>query len=173
MRRCNWTTLRIVLTLLSRFTLRHWLSSFWTYVLILSIVVAGVASLSGIRLASRAATANFGLFNEAVSGRSDFWIQAPSGPIKSNKLFELSALSHSSDWHLFPVVEGPLRQLDETGTPLRQLRLIGLDLVSIANLPRFIEQGFRIGKGIDQWHEWAGIAGKVWVSAALLAPRLE
>ena len=90
--------------LLLKFTLRHWLAAKWSYLLILLIVAVGIGSLNGIRQASRAATANFGLFNEAVSGRSDFLIEASAGPLDSKQLLSLSSLSHSSDWHLFPVV---------------------------------------------------------------------
>ncbi|MEO0508585.1 MAG: FtsX-like permease family protein [Verrucomicrobiota bacterium] len=155
---------RIAWVLLRRSTLRHWLESKWSYLLIIAIVAIGVGSLNGIRQASRAATANFGLFNEAVSGRSEFLIEAPVGSIQEKQLFELSAVSRSVDWHLFPVIEGPLTQLNSSGIPERQLRLIGLDLISVANLPNFIEQDFSIGEDQSEWYEWVGVSNKVWVS---------
>jgi len=40
--------------------------------LLLAIVAVGVGAFNGIRQASRSASANFGLFNQAVSGQSDF-----------------------------------------------------------------------------------------------------
>ncbi len=154
--------------LLLKFTLRHWWSARWSYLLILLIVAVGVGSLNGIRQASRAATANFGLFNEAVSGRSDFLIQATAGPISSDRLFDLQPLSHASDWHLFPIVEGAVRQLDTVGNVQRPLRLIGLDFLSISNLPRFIEQDFSVGNRDDDWYERLGSDPTVWVSVAFL-----
>ena len=159
---------RIAWTLLRRSTLRHWIESRWSYLLIIAIVAVGVGSLNGIRQASRAATANFGLFNEAVSGRSEFLIEAPVGALKEDWLFDLAPLSRSVDWHLFPVVEGPLTQLDDQLAPVRQLRLIGLDLMSVVNLPRFIEQDFEFGDGDNHWYDWVGRSNRIWVSTNLL-----
>jgi putative ABC transport system permease protein len=163
-----WQEWAIVRSLLLKFTLRHWIAAKWNYCLILLIVAVGVGSLNGIRQASRAATANFGLFNEAVSGRSDFLIQAPAGPMDSDHLFKLSKLSHSSDWHLFPVVEGTLQQLNSDGAVQRQLRLVGLDLLSVSNLPRFIEQGFTIGDRDANWYDWLKRDNAIWVSPGFL-----
>lgn len=159
---------RVAWVLLRQSTLRHWLQAKWSYMLIIAIVAIGVGSLNGIRQASRAATANFGLFNEAVSGRSEFLIEAPSGALREAQLFELAGLAGSVDWHLLPIIEGPLTQLDRSGEPLKQLRLIGLDLVAVANLPNFIEQGFSIGEDQGDWHTWVGADAKVWVSARFL-----
>ena len=155
-------------SLLLKFTLRHWLSAKLSYLLILLIVAVGVGSLNGIRQASRAATANFGLFNEAVSGRSDFLIQAPVGPMQSARLVDLNCLNHSSDWHLFPVLEGPLKQLSNDGSVQRQLRLVGLDLLSISNLPYSIEQGFSIGGEGGNWYDLLGSEPKILVGTAFL-----
>ncbi|MEM0967505.1 MAG: FtsX-like permease family protein [Verrucomicrobiota bacterium] len=160
---------RIAWTLLRKSTLRHWVESKWSYLLILAIVAIGVGSLNGIRQASRAASANFGLFNEAVSGRSEFLIEAPVGPLQDHHLFGLSELGSSVDWHLFPITEGPLTQLDEALAPKRQLRLIGLDLVSVANLPRFIDGDFSIGNDQSEWYDWLGSPDQVWVSTTFLA----
>ena len=154
--------------LLLKFTLRHWLAAKWSYLLILLIVAVGIGSLNGIRQASRAATANFGLFNEAVSGRSDFLIEASAGPLDSKQLLRLRSLSHSSDWHLFPVVEGPLKKLDSDGNVVKQLRLVGLDLLSISNLPRFIEQGFTVVNDDGHWYQWLGQQEVIWVGQKFL-----
>ena len=159
---------RIAWMLLCQSTLRHWCEAKWSYLLIPGIAAIGVGSLNGIRQASRAATANFGLFNEAVSGRSEFLIEALVGPLNASQLFELSETARSLDWHLLPVVEGPLTQLDGSGEPLRQLRLVGLDLVAVANLPNFIEQGFSVGTQQGEWHSWVGPSTDLWVSAGFL-----
>ena len=167
-RQSNFRDLRIAATLLSKFTLRHWRTAKWSYLLILLIVAVGVGSLNGIRQASRAATANFGLFNEAVSGRSDFLIHAPVGPLDSARLFELGKLNHSTDWHLFPIVEGAVKQLNADGAVQRQLRLVGLDLLSISNLPYSNEQEFSIGGEDDNWYDLLEGNPKVLVSVAFL-----
>ena len=159
---------RIAWVLLRRSTLRHWLDAKWSYLLIIAIVAIGVGSLNGIRQASRAATANFGLFNEAVSGRSEFLIEAPVGAMREQQLFELGEIGRSVDWHLFPIIEGPFTQLNAGSEPIRQLRLIGLDLVSVANLPNFIEQDFSIGEDQGDWYTWVGQPDRVWVSLRFL-----
>jgi len=155
---------RIAWALLRDSTLRHWLRAKWSYLLIIAIVAVGVGSLNGIRQASRAATANFGLFNEAVSGRSEFLIEAPVGPLGEEQLFQVSAMANSVDWHLLPIVEGSMTHLDGDLEPLRQLRLIGLDLISVANLPNFIEQDFQLGQDQGDWYDWVGPSDKVWVN---------
>ncbi len=159
-----WEDSRIAWTLLRDSTLRHWIQAKWSYLLIIAIVAVGVGSLNGIRQASRAATANFGLFNEAVSGRSEFLIEAPVGPLSERQLFALGALADSVDWHLLPIVEGSMTQLDADLEPLRQLRLIGLDLISVANLPNFIEQDFELGQSQGEWYDRVGASDNVWVN---------
>lgn len=155
---------RIAWQLLGKSTLRHWLQAKWSYLLILSIVAVGVGSLNGIRQASRAATANFGLFNQAISGSSEFLIEAPAGPIAEPLLHALSPMARSVDWHLLPVVEGSMTQLDPSGAPVRQLRLVGLDLISVANLPNFIERDFQIGQDQGEWYSWVGVTDRIWLS---------
>jgi putative ABC transport system permease protein len=39
-----------------------------------------------------------------------------------------------------------------------------LDLISVANLPNFIEQDFQIGQDQGQWYHWIGAADQVWVN---------
>ena len=114
---------QIAFALLTKSTLRHWWRAKGSYLLIIAIVALGVGSLNGIRQASRAATANFGLFNEA--------------------------------------------QVAADGEPQRLLRLIGLDLVSVANLPTFIDREFTFGQGESRWSDWVGSAPRVWISAYL------
>ena len=142
-RHASLDDVRIALILIRQSTLRHWIDAKWSYTLIILIVAVGVGSINGIRQASRASSANFGLFNEAISGRSDFLIEAPVGPIRESQLFDITHLSRSSDWHLFPILEGPLTQLDSKGGILRQLRFLGLDIISVTNLPYFIQNNLR------------------------------
>ena len=160
-------TLRLSGVLLVQCTLRHWWQARWTYLLILAIVALGVGSFNGIRQASRAATANFGLFNEAVSGRSDFIISEASGPLRAPALRQLSRMSRQPDWHLLPVIEGPLTQIGLDGSRERLLRLVGIDLMAVANLPAFIDRGFDFTEEDVEWYEWIGASDRIWISRAL------
>jgi len=83
------------------------------------------------------------------------------------QLAGLSPLSRSPDWHLLPVIEGPLTQLNSQNEPERLLRLIGVDLMSVANLPSFVDQGFDFGEGTDNWYDWLGPSERIWISHQL------
>lgn len=161
---------RVALLLLRQCTLRHWRYSWGSYLLLLAIVAVGVGAFNGIRQASRAASANFGLFNEAVSGRSDFIIEAGAGvALRDSELFALSSLSVSPDWHLLPVIEGSIARVDAEGESVQQLRIVGLDLVALGNLPNFIEQGLSFAEsqaGSGQWYDWVGPGRGVWITHA-------
>ena len=158
------------LLLLSKTTLRHWREGWASYLVLLCIVAVGVGAFNGIRQASRAASANFGLFNEAVSGRSDFLIEAPMGTLDQSVLDSLAPMASDPDWHLLPVIEGSFSQTDAAGMPLRQLRVVGLDLIALGNLPNFIEQGLSFAGdqgGSDEWYDWIGEDSGVWISGRL------
>jgi putative ABC transport system permease protein len=161
---------RIAFHLLRTCTLRHWRTSWGSYLLLLAIVAVGVGAFNGIRQASRAASANFGLFNEAVSGRSDFLIEAAAGNrLGERDLFELSALSGDPDWHLLPVIEGSLARVDAAGESVQQLRVVGLDLIGLGNLPNFIEQGLSFAEGqaeSGEWYDWVGPDRGIWLTYA-------
>ena len=122
-----FTESRVALLLLRKLSLRHWRTSWGTswgsYLVLIAIVSIGVGAFSGIRQAIRAASANFSLFNEAVSGQSDFLIRSAQGPISSHDLESLAAVAASPDWHLVPVIESSIALLDESGVAQQQLRL--------------------------------------------------
>jgi putative ABC transport system permease protein len=158
---------RVAGLLLQKMTLRHWRKSWFTYLTLLAIVAVGVGAFNGIRQASRAASANFGLFNEAVSGRSDFFIERSDGVLVERDLRQLGSVAADPDWQLLPVLEGSLAQLDKTGAAVRQLRLVGLDLVSIGNLPGFIEQGLELGLTGGEWYDFIGPPDLAWITHAL------
>jgi putative ABC transport system permease protein len=158
------------LLLLGKTTLRHWREGWLSYLTLLGIVAVGVGALNGIRQASRAAAANFGLFNEAISGRSDFLIEAPMGMLEVSALQGLGAMAMDPDWHLLPVVEGSVAHLDDVGEAQRQLRVVGLDLIAVGNLPNFIEQGLAFAGETDEsdaWYDWVGAEAGVWLSGRL------
>lgn len=160
----------LALLLLTKTTLRHWREGWASYVVLLCIVAVGVGAFNGIRQASRAASANFGLFNEAVSGRSDFIIEASVGALEPAMLDALATMALDPDWHLLPVVEGSVAQMDPQGQAIRQLRIVGLDLIAVGNLPNFIEQGLSFtGEEGDsnEWYDWIGAESGVWISGRL------
>jgi putative ABC transport system permease protein len=158
---------RVAGLLLRKMTLRHWRESWFTYLVLLAIVAVGVGAFNGIRQASRAASANFGLFNEAVSGRSDFFIERRDGVLGEKDLAALGPLTADPDWHLLPVLEGSLAQLNDAGEAVRQLRLVGMDLVSIGNLPGFIEQGLELGLTGGEWYDFFGPRDLAWITHSL------
>ena len=86
-------SIRLVLLILVRTTLRHWKQKLGSYLLLLAIVAVGVGAFNGIRQASRSASANFGLFNQAVSGQSDFLIESPTQRLSTDVLPRLSNLA--------------------------------------------------------------------------------
>lgn len=158
---------QVACLLLVRSSLRRWRRHWGSYVLLVAIVAIGVGAFNGIRQASRAASANFGLFNEAISGRSDFFIERKAGRLTEEDLFELQTLGGDPDWHVVPVIEGGLTQLDAAGEGIRQLRLIGLDLIAVGNLPQFVEQGFELSDEDDDWYTWIGLEPRIWVANTL------
>ena len=125
------TRLQLVWLLLTRMTFRHWRGKIGHYLLLVGIVAVGVGAFNGIRQASRAASSNFGLFNQAVSGKSDFLIESPVQRIKEDDLYKLDQLCMDPDWHLIPVIEGSVTALEKQGEGKKQLRLVGLDLLAL------------------------------------------
>jgi putative ABC transport system permease protein len=156
-------SIRLAFLLLFRTTFRHWREKLGSYILLLSIVAVGVGAFNGIRQASRSASANFGLFNQAVSGQSDFLIESPTRRLKTDILDKLGDLSTSADWHFVPVIEGSITALDTNGSPDQQLRLVGLDLMGLANLPNLLDAKFDFGKDESNWYDWLGSEGFVWI----------
>jgi putative ABC transport system permease protein len=144
-------------------TFRHWKAKLGHYLLLVAIVAVGVGAFNGIRQASRSASANFGLFNQAVSGRSDFLIESPTQRFGPEQLSNLGRLAFDPDWHLVPVIEGSVTSLDESGQPASQLRLIGLDLLALANLPTLLEDPIEFAEEESTWYEWLGSAQDVWI----------
>ena len=156
---------RLAILLLFRTTFRHWRKNLGSYFLLVGIVAVGVGAFNGIRQASRSASANFGLFNQAVSGQSDFLIESPTQRLNSDILQDLAPISKEPDWHLLPVIEGSVTSLDSNGSPDQQLRLVGLDLLSLANLPSLMESKFDFGKEEPNWYEWLGSENFVWIGS--------
>ena len=147
-------------------TFRHWKAKMGHYLLLVAIVAVGVGAFNGIRQASRSASANFGLFNQAVSGRSDFLIESPVQRMGPDELSSLRHLGANPDWHLVPVIEGSVTALDGSGQPTSQLRLVGLDLLALANLPSLVKDPIEFAEEESTWHEWLGSEREVWIGLA-------
>ncbi|MEE3060055.1 MAG: FtsX-like permease family protein [Verrucomicrobiota bacterium] len=137
------------------------------YLLLIAIVAVGVGAFNGIRQASRSASANFGLFNQAVSGRSDFLIESSSQRLTDSDLHGLRSLAGDPDWHLVPVIEGSITALGKDGNPARQLRLIGLDLLALGNLPNLLQEEMLFSDEDSNWYDWLGSEDEVWVGQSL------
>ena len=158
---------QLVWLLLTRMTFRHWRSKAGHYLLLVGIVAVGVGAFNGIRQASRSASANFGLFNQAVSGQSDFLIESPVQRIQEKDLAALAALGKSPDWHLVPVVEGSVTAVGLGKGDKKQLRLIGLDLLALGNLPSLTQESLTFSEEDATWYDWLGSENEVWVGQAL------
>ena len=161
------TRLSLARFLLVKTTFRHWKKKAGHYLLLVAIVAVGVGAFNGIRQASRSASANFGLFNQAVSGRSDFLIESSSQRLVDADLNDLRSLAGDPDWHLVPVIEGSVTALDQDGDPAKQLRLIGLDLLALGNLPKLLQQEMRFSDEDSNWYDWLGSEDEVWVGQSL------
>jgi putative ABC transport system permease protein len=134
------------------------------YLLLLGIVAVGVGAFNGIRQASRAASANFGLFNQAVSGQSDFLIESPVQRLREQDLAKLRKIGADPDWHLIPVIEGSVTAVDQGNNLKKQLRLIGLDLIALGNLPTLAQESLNFsGEDDANWYDWMGSENEVWV----------
>ena len=161
------TRLSLARLLLFKTTFRHWKKKAGHYLLLVAIVAVGVGAFNGIRQASRSASANFGLFNQAVSGRSDFLIESSSQRLVDADLNDLRSLAGDPDWHLVPVIEGSVTALGQNGDPAKQLRLIGLDLLALGNLPKLLQQEMRFSDENASWYDWLGTEDEVWVGQSL------
>ena len=160
--------IQLVWLLLTRTTFRHWRSKLGHYLLLLGIVAVGVGAFNGIRQASRAASANFGLFNQAVSGQSDFLIESPVQRLREQDLAKLQKLGTDPDWHLIPVIEGSVTAVNEATQARKQLRLIGLDLLALGNLPTLAQETLKFSAEDDSnWYDWIGSENEVWVGQKL------
>lgn len=159
--------IQIAWYLLTKTTFRHWRKRAGHYALLIGIVAVGVGAFNGIRQASRAASANFGLFNQAISGQSDFLIESPSQRLQEDDLVGLQAITGQPDWHLVPVIEGSVTAVHPMTESKKPLRLIGLDLLSLGNLPKLSRQSIQFSEDENEWYDWLGTENEVWVTRKL------
>ena len=159
--------IQIAWYLLTKTTFRHWRKRAGHYALLIGIVAVGVGAFNGIRQASRAASANFGLFNQAISGQSDFLIESPSQRLQEDDLVGLQAITGQPDWHLVPVIEGSVTAVHPMTENKKPLRLIGLDLLSLGNLPKLSRQSIQFSEDENEWYDWLGTENEVWITRKL------
>ena len=159
--------IQIAWYLLTKTTFRHWRKRAGHYALLICIVAVGVGAFNGIRQASRAASANFGLFNQAISGQSDFLVESPSQRLQEEDLADMEAIVGQPDWHLVPVIEGSVTGVRQETESKKQLRLIGLDLLSLGNLPKLSRQSIQFSEDGNEWYDWLGTENEVWITRKL------
>ncbi|WP_221030487.1 ABC transporter permease [Actomonas aquatica] len=120
--------------LLRRFAARHWLLAPGGSALLVLILALGVAVFVSVRLANRAAVSSFSHFTDTLTGESDWIIRAPAGDLPVSVLSELRQQLGSAPVHLIPVVETTAAPADPAPGQPPLFRLLGIDLVSLANL---------------------------------------
>jgi putative ABC transport system permease protein len=123
--------------LLRRLALRHALLAPGQTALLVLILALGVAVFTAVRLANRAAVSSFTHFTDALTGRSDFIIQAPAGRLPESLLHELRPALAGLAAQIHPVVESSAAEPaapDAPGFGRRSFTLLGVDLVAAANL---------------------------------------
>ena len=121
-----------------QFTWRHWrLAPLESGTLVL-ILAFGIAVYFAVRLANRAAVANFQNFTDLLTAEADGMIMAPAGALSEDFLRELRTLSAAEPVHLIPVLETtatPPRSSEVEAIGTRETyQLVGVDLVALQNL---------------------------------------
>jgi putative ABC transport system permease protein len=124
--------------LVRRFTLRHWFGALRQTSLQILILALGIAVFFSIRLANRAAVTSFQNFTGMLNQESDWQIAAPAGLLPVSILGELRAAFGAAPVNIIPVLETtaarPRKNLEEQIGSRETFRLLGLDLVSLADL---------------------------------------
>ncbi len=131
--------MKLLILILSRFGARHARLAPGQTLLLIAILALGVGVFTAVRLANRAAAASFTHFTDAVTGGSDWVIQAPTGDLPESVLPELRTALADLSVQIHPVVEAAaaepiLATSRADGTTRRTFTLLGVDLVAAANL---------------------------------------
>lgn len=154
--------------LFARFTWRHWRRG-WKQTLLLVLTLAvGLSVFVSVRLANRAAVEGFERFTDRLSAQSDGTVRAPSGQLWEDVLPQLKAALDGRAVHLVPVAETTGAFVEDNGAA-RTVRLLGLDVVALGNLPG-VEEGALRGEGSAFWQNLRD-PQKAYPSAALTRER--
>ncbi len=164
--------------LLRRLSLRHARLAPGQTALLVLILALGVAVFTAVRLANRAAVASFTHFTETLTGRSDWIVQASSGPLPESVLPELRAALADLAVQIYPVVESTAAEPPQPGSAgperfgRRTYTLLGIDLIATANLAaqQAAAQPFFRNRNDDSFFSLFGPAPQLWVSPALASP---
>ncbi len=178
---------RVVSLLLRQFALRHARLEPKRTALLCGILALGVAVFISVRLANRAAVASFTHFTDTLTGQSDWIIQPAAGTLPETVLPELRAALVGNPVVIIPVVETtasrPPRVNETAALGRTTFTLLGIDLISLANLARqqtggksfFADQSSTSAgtvRGPDPsaafWSNFRA-GPKLWISAALAA----
>lgn len=123
---------------LTRITLRHWRRSPWTHAVMVLIVALGVGSFYSVRLSSRAAAAGFDLFADALTGGSDFLVEAPAGSLSDAWLPDMRHALGSLPVQILPVLETTVAVFEAGGQRYDMqaptIRVLGIDLLASQNV---------------------------------------
>ncbi len=116
--------------------------------MLILLLASGVGVYLSIRMANRAAVVSFQAFTETLTGESDFIVRSQSGVLKTETLILIrQALGHTPV-QLIPVLEVlgtvPRDEGDATIMGRPTIQLVGLDLVTLQNLPSISGQDNRI-----------------------------
>ena len=102
------------------------------------ILAFGIAVFFAVRLANRAAVANFQNFTDLLTAEADGLITAPAGSLSEEVLTNLRAIAGSDPVHLVPVLESTAtlpRTSEDEGIGSRETyQLVGVDLIALQNL---------------------------------------
>lgn len=142
-----------------RFTFRHWRKEWRQTLLLICMIGLGVGGWMAIQMANRASLGGFVFFNEALSGQSDWVVVAKDGRLSDEDLPAMVEALRGLAAEVVPVVESSaaLQRKDPPGNT-RGLRVMGMDLVALQNLPGVAAETVLDVLGDRDIGDWASIA---------------
>jgi len=151
--------MRLSAILFFRFTFRHWRKEWRQTLLLVCMIGLGVGGWLAIQMANRASLGGFVFFNEALSGQSDWVVVAKDGRLSDSDLPEILLAVAGLGAEVVPVVESSAALLlEDTDTDFYGLRVIGMDLVALQNLPGVAASTVGDVLGDREVAAWASIA---------------
>lgn len=158
--------MRSVAYALRHISIRQWRKNWMRTVILVGIIGVGLGGYYAIRLANNAAIMGFEWFSDSVSGESPLIIFPPSGLLSVDNLPKFRERSGSLPAHFFPVLESTAIDKSYVGEgrdafEAPQFQLLGMDLISLANLayinpqeryisPAFGQEGATIGNKVKE-----------------------
>ncbi|MFZ4115291.1 MAG: FtsX-like permease family protein [Chthoniobacterales bacterium] len=127
----------LILLLLKRMTLRHWLKTPRQTFLQIFILSLGIAVFFSIRLANKAALSSFEHFTTLLHQESDYQLKATTGELSTSILKELRESLGAMPVELIPILDLTATEPfvpNEHAVSRPLFQLVGLDLVALQNL---------------------------------------